>query len=424
MTSEPVLQAIREAYFESARRDSFNGLVAARLLRLEDDLEVLRAHLETLVDEHKITCVFAKADLNMHIKRFPDIPVERQQELLRTEEVTDFCVYPTGSEIAANYDVTQWNDRPFSKCLVLAEPQLAYRAFDMGVLERYTSDPRYTVHFADYMGRMSVNNEPYSDEAFPDRDKVAIQSFGLGFNEQRIPHAVVYLRYLSNLSPEHQQYWNSYKSSADVRMCRQYFESSILGEFWKNRSVRYAIVEEMKLINTMAETIWSRCLFRGVPTSDVPIGLTSFLRPTAENYHRFVLALDKLLSDSVDFKFFEGKVPLEWEKTRPDGKVEVVRKGTLTLLEEWLLKEITWPDEAEFRDVIIAPLRKVRKLRQKPAHKITSDNFSIDYYDSRKELLSTVLSSLANIRHVFSKHPAAIEVEVPSWLEEEEIEIL
>lgn len=141
------------------------------------------------------------------------------------------------------------DNRPFSKALALAEPQLAYRAFDMGALERYTSDPRYTVRFADYMGSMSIRDESFSDQDFPDRDKVSLQTFGVGISHKRIPHVVVYLRYLACLSSEHQQYWNSYLVSDDVRMCRQYYQSSILGEFWKNRSIRYAIVEEMKLIN-------------------------------------------------------------------------------------------------------------------------------------------------------------------------------
>jgi hypothetical protein len=359
----------------------------------------------------------------MHIKRLPDIPIDRQRELLKTEDLTEFCVYPTGSEIAKNIDITQWNDRPFSRSLALAEPQLTYRAFDMGVLERYTGDPRYSVHFADYMGSMSIRDESFSNEQFPDRDKVSLQTFGLGFSGQRIPHVVVFLRYLAHLSPEHQQYWNSYLVAGDVRMCRQYYQSSILGEFWKNRSVRYAILKEMTLINAMSEAIWGGGVFRDPPTGDVPIGLTAFLRPTADNYHRFVMALDKLLSDSIDVKFFGGKVPLEVEKIRPDGKIEVQRKGSLTLLEEWLLAEIVWQDADGFRDVVISPLREVRKLRQTPAHTFTADKFSTDYYDSRKRLLWAVFNSLSNVRATFAKHPSAGDIKVPTWLDDESIDV-
>ena len=94
-----------------------------------------------------------------------------------------------------------------------------------------------------------------------------------------------------------------------------YVRSSIEGEFWKNHSVRRASGVEG--------------VFRAPPEGGVPIGLTTFLRPTAENFNRFVMTLDKLLSDSIDLKFFEGKLPLETETPRPDGKIVVQKKGTL-----------------------------------------------------------------------------------------------
>ncbi len=358
----------------------------------------------------------------MHIKRLPDLPIDKQLALLKTEPLEEFCVYPTGSEIVKNIDVTQWNDRPFSKALALAEPQLAYRAFEMGALERYISDPRYAVHFADYMGRMYIRDESFCDQGFPDRDKVSLQTFGIGISHKRIPHVIVYLRYLACLSSEHQQYWNSYLVSDDVRMCRQYYQWSI-GEFWKNRSIRYAIVEEMKLINAMSESIWGGHLFRDLPSDDVPIGLTAYLRPTTDNFHRFVMALHKLLSDSIDTKFFNGKVSLKKETVRCDGRIEVQQKNSLTLLDEWLRAEIIWDDADEFRKIVIEPLHEVRKLRQKPAHTFTTDRFSTDYYDSRRKLLWAVFNSLSNIRATLAKHPSARDIKVPSWLDDEGIDV-
>jgi hypothetical protein len=293
----------------------------------------------------------------------------------------------------------------------------------MGALERYVADPRYDVRFDDYMGSMSVANEFFGDVQHPERDKVSLQSFGLGFDDQRNPYVIVYLRYLAGLSAEHQQYWNSYLGRGDVRMSEPYFRSSIQGEFGKNRSVRHAIVEEMRLIRALTEAIWGRSLFRAPPEGGVPIGLTTFLRPTAENFNRFVMALDKLLSDSIDGKFFEGKVPLETEIPRPDGKIVVQKKGTLTLLEEWLLQGIIWSDPAAFRKVIIQPLREVRSLRQKPAHTFTPDTFSAEYHTKRKQLLWSVFNSLSNIRATFAKHPTAGNIPIPNWLDDGSIDV-
>jgi len=38
------------------------------------------------------------------------------------------------------------------------------------------------------------------------------------------------------------------------------------------------------------------------------------------------MTLDKLLSESIDIKFFYGKVSMEKEEVRPDGKIETQRK--------------------------------------------------------------------------------------------------
>jgi hypothetical protein len=423
MESDPILSAILSAFIESAKRGSFNGLVAATLLRFVDSADHLRAHLTTLADEQKITCVFSSTNVNIHIKRFHDLPIERQRELLKMEAFNEFCVYPTASEISKKIDVTQWNDRPFSKALVLAEPQLDYRAFEMGALERYVADPRYIVRFFDYMGSMSVSDKSFSDSQHLERDKVSLQTFGLGFDDQRNPYAVVYLRYLADLSVEHQQYWNSYLTHEKVRMCEQYYQSSILGKFWENRSVRFAIVEEMKLINAMFKSIWGATLFREIANGDLAIGLTAFLRPTADNFHSFVMALDKLLSESIDVKFFKDRVTVEREVDRPDGKIEIQRKGSLALLEEWLCAEIIWDNVDEFRKVVIAPMREVRRLRQEPAHTFTTDDFSKDYYASRRKHLWAVFNSLNNIRATLNNHPNVRDIKVPPWLNDEKIDV-
>jgi hypothetical protein len=423
MADTPLLDTIANPFIESAKRDSFNGIVAFALLGLQANPIKLRAELSALIRDGQITAVFSRISVNMHIKRFPDPPIEEQLKLLTDEPLKAFCLYPAASVVQARVDLSAWQDRPFSKALLLAEPQLSFRAFDMGALERYVADPRYIVHFADYMGRMSIADDFFMDAQHPQRDKVSLQTFGLGFDDQRNPYTVVYLRYLAGLSAEHQQYWNSYLAPGDVRISEPYFQSSIEGKFWTNRSVRHAIIEEMRLIRALTDAIWGRSLFRAPPEGDVPISLTSFLRPTTENFNRFVMALDKLLSESIDVKFFDGKVPLETETLRPDGKIIVQNKGTLTLLEEWLLQEITWDDPDAFREVVIHPLRKVRNLRQTPAHTFTKDTFSTEYHNTRKRLLWDVFNSLSNIRATFARHPSAHQIQIPDWLDDGRIDV-
>ncbi|MEH6489946.1 hypothetical protein [Hyphomonas oceanitis] len=383
MSTNELSDIIACSFIDSAEHDGFNGIVASRLLRVVKETERLTGAIAELIETDRITAVFACTSVNMHIKRLPDLPKSTQVELLGTEALDTVCLYPAASEVQKRVDLTNWHDRPFSKCLLLAEPQLHYRAFEMSAIERYVADPRYVFEFDDYMGWMSVDDAYFRDEEHPERDKTSLQTFGLGFDAQRIPYIIVFLRYLAGLSPEHQQYWQSYLVSGDVRMCKPYFQSSIEGEWWENRSIRSAIAEEMRLIGVMSEAIWGHSLFRDSSGGGIPIGLNSFLRPTAENFHRFVMALDKLLSENIDSSFFKGKCPMETEQVRSDGKIVVTNKGTLALLQEWLLKEVTWDDPDAFLEVVIKPLRQIRKLRQTPAHTFTTDDFSTEYYEKR-----------------------------------------
>jgi hypothetical protein len=241
MADDPILETIAASYIESAKADSFNGLVAAALLYIENNEVRLRSHLGQLVSDGRISCVFSRHDPNMHIKRFPDLPIERQLGLLESEALDHFTTYPLAGEIERRIDVSSWHDRPSPRRWSWAK-----RSWPSGLsaaLERYRNDPRYLVHFSDYMGQMSIRDDAFGDENFPERDKVSLQTFGLGFRDELVPHLVVYLRYLSGLSPEHQRYWESFQVPDGVRMCPQYYQSSILGEFWKNRSIRYAIVK-------------------------------------------------------------------------------------------------------------------------------------------------------------------------------------
>ena len=123
-------------------------------------------------------------------------------------------------------------------------------------------------------------------------------------------------------------------------------------------------------------------------------------------------------------KFFEGKVELHEEIPRGEGRFEVQRKGSIRLLEEWLLAALNWENEERVREIVIGPLRTVRRLRQKPAHEFSTDTFDLDFHSERRRLLGEVLNSLQNMRMAFSTHPLAKGVAVPEWLDSEQIDVL
>ncbi|WP_162791969.1 hypothetical protein [Pseudosulfitobacter sp. DSM 107133] len=423
-STEKILAEVVEHFLSTADRDQFNGLGAKALLKFSSNERELRDALSELIANGSINCVFSKFEINIHIKRFPDIPVGKQLECVLNEELSSFCVYPSSAEVAKNCDLSKWSSRPFSKALLLVEPQLSFRSFEMAALERYINDPRYQVHFADYMGTMSIGDEAYREEGFLDRDKVSLQTFGLGIGKNSLPYLIVFLRYLANLSPGHQQFWHSYLGGEDVKMLPPYYDASFSGTFWKNRSVRYAIIQEINIINKIIYAIYGQKLFRDFEEEDVPIGVTGFLRPTKANFEAFVLTLDKLLSDRIDANFFKGKICLHEEVPRGEGRFEVMRKGTISLLEEWLLFDLDWENEQGVRNVIIKPLREVRRLRQKPAHEFSKDSFDLEFHTERRRLLAAVLNSLQSMRAAFSTHRDAKGIHVPEWLDAGQIDFL
>ena len=424
MTKAKIEQLITDRFIESAELGRFNGVPASSLVAFAGSEANVRSILKKLVADKAINCAFSSVSINPHIKRLPDLPIEDQIALLDTESIGGICAYPSKENIESRVDLNTKNTTPFSRELYAGNAQLEFVGFDMAVLERYRNDPRYTIKFNDYMGFMSISDEAFEDSEFPERDKILVQTFGLGFDAARRPVVVVFLRYLAGLTPEHQQYWNSFKINGEARLSRPYYESAVLGQIWKNRSVRHAIFEELRAINRMTIAIWGSEIFRSIPEEGGAIDLASFLRPTRDNFERFVLALDKLLSENINVTFFEGKVKLEEEIRRADGKIEVRRKGSLALLAELLFAgKIKWSDAAKARDVIMGPLRAVRRGRQKPAHKLTSDHFADEYYKERRTMLWDVLNSLANIRGALSTHPAARDVVVPDWLDEDAVDV-
>jgi hypothetical protein len=158
-------------------------------------------------------------------------------------------------------------------------------------------------------------------------------------------------------------------------------------------------------------------LFRNDYSKNIPIELTMFTRSTLENFNSFILALDKVLSENINKKFFEGQIETEWEKEREDGKTIIASKGSISLLDEWLRKNIRWENEADALESIVGPIKEVRKLRQIPAHKLKDNKYNVDYDKQRKDVLERVYFSLMHLRRTMCSHPDAEAIVIPDFLE-------
>lgn len=146
----------------------------------------------------------------------------------------------------------------------------------------------------------------------------------------------------------------------------------------------------------------------------------SFLHQLLKNYNDFVLLLDKMISDNINKDFFKGQMELFEFKELEEGIVERIQKGTLQLFEEWLLSNYN-TDNQEMLKELFKPLRKVRRERQNPAHKISEDVYDKKYIEKQREMISKAYYSIRAFREIFQQHPKAKNVEIPDWLNNGEI---
>jgi hypothetical protein len=70
------------------------------------------------------------------------------------------------------------------------------------------------------------------------------------------------------------------------------------------------------------------------------------------------------------------------------------------------------------REVVISPLKRVRKLRQDPAHKVQPNKSDPTLVASQISLINEVVDGLWVLRRFLQTHPDAQGVDVPDFLDE------
>lgn len=415
-----VLDTLAAFYVTSG---DFNGMPIETLL---EHLDVVWTNavpcLSTLIEQGLAGLLTSEDEVNPHILRtgFPDKNV--QLAYLSRSEPPYGCIYPASAHLRQIIDPQPFQGRPFTLELVLGEPQLAFRVFDLSVLESYRNDPRYSYTTNDISGRISVRDEFYESQSMAESDQVLLQTFGFAYDRDWNRAVAVYLRYLSDLSPEHQRIWKAKQLVGNFSLHPDYHRATIVGAWPERIPILDAFVRELYTINSMAATIGRPPLFRqdfGKYGEGKPKGLTLLVRPTLQEFNNFVLLLDKLLSENINLEFFQKEIPYETDTTRSDGKIVVTKKGTLQLLDEWVRATVDLPDWSLWEESMTA-FRKVRKLRQKPAHSIDEDVFDQAYLKQQRDLLVAVYGGIRILRLIIALHPKlqAADAQLPGWQEE------
>lgn len=416
------------------KSSDFNGIPLRNISKkLKIDYEKSIELIKELVQEEVISI---QSSTNPHIIGFQHYPIESQLHILEeakktketlhkygkitiSSEDTEFpiCLYPSKTYLLKNRNLSEFDNAPYTTQLALGEPHLKPIFFEIEVLERYFNDPRFDFKFDDYSGRISCKYGENEKPIVREEDDIFLKTFGLGFDENGDRLAVVFLRYLKDLTPEHQIYWKTKERSRGCKMLEEYYQNSIQGNWTFSYSIFSGFLGELKCINELTELIFSKPIFRRVfERENRPKEFTFFFVPTLKNYNDFISLLDKMISENINKDFFEGKVELFEFKKLNDGLVERQTKGTLQLFEEWLASVYIIKTEGTVKD-LFKPLKKIRRERQNPAHRINENQYDRKFIDKQKEIMGEVYAVFRNLRVIFHQHPRARNYEIPDWLE-------
>lgn len=432
---EKIINRIYEFFIES---NDFNGIPLRNISKefkidYKESIDIIK---KLVIDN----LVSIQSSTNPHVIGFQHYSIEKQLKILEDAkditvtkkefgeftfsiENTEFpiCLYPSQEYLKLNRDLSIFETAVYTKLLALAEPHLYPKFFEIEVLERYANDPRFDFKFEDYSGTISCKYDENNNPIVREEDQVFLKTFGLGFDSNGNRLAVVYLRYLKDLTPEHQFYWQTKEVSGDCKILKEYYENTINGNWTSSYSVFTAFIGELKCLNDLSKIIFETSLFnKTFEKENRPKSFTFFFTPTLKNYNEFTMLLDKMISDNINKDFFKGKIELYDIEKLENNIVERKSKGTLRLLEEWLLSKYNLPDKQVLID-IFKSLKRVRRERQNPAHRISDNDYDLKYIDKQKELIYKSYSSIRALRTIFQQHPKAKGFEVPDWLENGEI---
>jgi hypothetical protein len=386
-----VKKLVTSFYTES--RD-FNGILYDELLRRMQLPEAsVRRAVRMLIRRGAISAIFGDFHPNANIRALPDEPIASQ--LTKFVQGSYVCLYPTEATLAVAISKDAYFDRPFTRRLALGEPQLLYSAFDPAVLELYRNDPRYVFQLDDAGGMISISDEYYKSRGMPERDQVLLKTFGFCYGPKKRRAVGVFLRYLSDLTPEHQRIWQARTLQGAYKMHPDYWDSA-MGNFPKGASIFDAVLAEITFINRMAIAMGRGPLFKDDFRERRPIEYTFLLRPTKKAFDAFVQALDKVLSENIEIAFFCGDVEREVRQSRKNDEVVATSKGTISMLKEWVNEHFRSEDPSV--SDLFATLQHVRKLRSKPAHEVQADAFDEALFETQRDLIIRVYKAVQTLR--------------------------
>lgn len=405
INKEIVLNEIVDYYLSSK---DFNGLEIYRMKNYDYDI------LCNLIDENLIEVLSTNEVINPHIKGFDfKIPKNVQKENISSRE-NHSVLYPT-QETLKNIPIEY--RCPYTELMKKGEEQFKIIYFDIEVLERYINNPKFIVMDNGYRGTIYPRDEFYEDKYI---ENEYIKHYGMAYREgENLNRAIgVFICDLVKLSPQKQMLWTGFElpNQNECKINSGFIKNLLYGQWVDKVWIFHALIDEMNVINKQCELMEVPKLFNktfGTHYTEMPEGYRNIFLPTLKNYYDFVLVLEKMVVHNISYKTFQKSALHIASVERKDENGN--DKGSLVMFDEWLNKNIRTSENLS--QIIIKPLRNIRKIRQKPAHELTSNKYDIALYKEQYDLMNDTYTAVRAIRLFFNNHPLVRNnVEIPEYL--------
>lgn len=406
MAKQGLLESIINHYLESP---DFNGY-PLRNIESYDTQE-----LEKLISDELVEAVSFDDCLNPYIKALDFQLSFITQKLNISEKKEKTVLYPTRKALS---EVTGTQAKPYMSELMHGEPQLKIIYFNPQIVVMYINNPQYNHCFYGYRGNISVKEEFYSLQSGTTE---YIGDYGIAYSREGKPYRAVgvYLYDLYRLSEQQQMRWKSFElpDQANYVINKRFLEETLNVEWTDDIWIFDALLVEMEIVNNCCRAIGIPEMFKKIyPIGDYdrPIGYITIFMPTKKYYNDFIMALEKLLINNLNTETFLTSGPYIRPATKYNS--EEKEKGTLALLSEWITQNTTPKDN--IKKYIVNPLWEIRKIRQKPAHKLDVDEYNLDYITKQIDIIKGAYTAIELIRVRLSRHPNCKDVIIPKSISE------
>lgn len=399
---EKLLNEIINFYLSSSR---FNGLPIYDID--EYDAEVM---IE-LINEGMVEAISEKDVLNPHIKGF-ELGLSKEHQIKNAKDVDSHtCFYPTDKaleKVKIDYQC------PYTALMQNGKAQFDIIFFDVEILERY-NNPKFLIMDNGYRGCISIRDEFYDESG----ENEYIKNYGMAYIDgDKLNRAIgVFVIDLASLASRIQMLWKGFEleKQESCQINDGFVKNLIEGRWVTQHWIFHVLLEEMKIINAQCKAMELPALFLhvyGTGYNEMPEGYRSILLPTLKNYYDFVLVMEKLIVHNISIKTFqkESLCIAKVERKDENGK----DKGSISMLQEWLKQNVT--SNFDIDEVIVNPIKYIRKIRQVPAHELTDNKYDVDVYEKQKELMINTYGAIRAIRILFMVHPLAKAIDVPDYL--------